>query len=67
MFVVQLTVPVGKLLTAAVSVTVAVHVVDWSMTTVVGLHATAVVVPAGVMLNEALVAPGRPELEAVSV
>ncbi len=67
LFVAQLTLPVGIVLTVAVSVTVAVHAADWSTTSVVGVQVTTVVVAAAVTLNELLGAPVTPLLVAESV
>jgi hypothetical protein len=61
----QLTVPVGVAV-LPVPVMVAVQFVGWPSPTGFGTQATLVVLPA-VMLKLLLVAPVRPELDAVSV
>ena len=63
----QLTLPVGTVLAVLESVTVAVHVVEASITSEVGVQLTTALVFALVTSNELLVAPVSPALEAASV
>ena len=58
---VNVTIPVGVVGVAKVSVTVAVHDVAWLMTTVLGVHETVVVVTCAATVTVRAKVPEAPE------